>query len=101
MDKEVDNYNKHVQYCAGLMGMIGGGYNAAAAHVHGKVFGDCVMMFGAFFILFSVLTLITFGLVGFNLYPPDREPASTGSRVFGLVGMAVVGIVAGLIIENL
>lgn len=99
MDEKLLNYHKHVQYCAGLMGMIGGGYNAAAAHEHGKLFGDCLLAFGGNFILFSVLTLVTFGLVGFNLYPPDREPQSAGSRIFGLVGMAVVGIVAALIIE--
>lgn len=99
MDEKLYNYHKHVQYCAGLMGMIGGGYNAAAKYAHGEVFGECLLMFGAFFILFSVLTLVAFGLVGFNLYPPDREPRSTGSRIFGLVGMAVVGIVAALIIE--
>ena len=101
MDKNVDNHFKNVEYCSVLMDMIGGGYNAAAAHVHGKVLGDCIMQFVAFFILFSVLPLITFAMVGDNVYPHDREPSSVGTRVFAAIGMAVAGIVAALIIEKL
>lgn len=97
----MEHYNKHFAYCSMLMGMIGGGYNAAATMVRGQGFGNAVAAFGGFFVLFGGLSLFTFGLIGMGVCPPDREPSSVGIRSVVAIGCAIAGIIAGAIIENL